>query len=111
MRAFAVVLALHAATEAAGAAEINAFISTAIKAVTDELLPPFERANGHIIRASYAPSGALIPRFDQGEPVDIFLTDSTAIDKLIKQGKIAPDRTDLARTGIGIAVRKGAPKP
>jgi molybdate transport system substrate-binding protein len=111
MRALAIVIALFAATGAAQAAEINAFISTAIKAATDELLPPFERANGHAIRASYAPSGALIPRFNRGEPVDVFLTDSTAIDELIKQGKIVAGRTDLARTGIGIAVRKGAPKP
>jgi molybdate transport system substrate-binding protein len=98
-------------TGAAQAAEINAFISTAIKAVTDELLPPFERANGHAIRASYGPSGALIPRFERGEPVDIFLTDRTAIDALIKQGKVVAPRADLAHTGIGIAVRKGAPKP
>ena len=111
MRAFAIVLALLAATGAVRAAEINAFISTAIKAATDELLPPFERANGHTIRASYAPSGALIPRFERGEPVDVFLTDAPAIDSLIQQGKIVGGRTDLARTGIGICVRKGAPKP
>jgi len=110
MRALAVVIALLAATAAARAAEINAFVSTAIKAVTDELLPPFERANGHTIRTSFAPSGALIPRFERGEPVDVFLTDSAAIDALIRQGKIV-GRTDLARTGIGIAVRKGAPRP
>src|SRR6266513_1437048 len=109
MRAFAIGLALLAATGAVPAAEIDAFISTAIKAATDELLPPFERANGHVIRASYAPSGALIPRFIAGEPVDVFLTDSAAIDELIKQGKIVGGRTDLVRTGIGIAVRKGAP--
>src|SRR5207244_13101450 len=99
-----IVIALSIAAGAAQAAEINAFISTAIKAATDELLPPFERANGHSIRASYAPSGALIPRFERGEPVDVFLTDSPAIDALIKQGKIAGGRIDLARTGIGIAV-------
>src|SRR5262249_27101808 len=110
MRMLATIFALLATT-AAQAAEINAFISTAIKAVTDELLPPFERANGHAIRATFAPSGALIPRFERGEPVDVFLTDSAAIDRLIEQGKIAGGRTDLARTGIGIAVRKGAPKP
>src|SRR5207248_4360479 len=111
MRAFAIVLALLAATGVARAAEINAFISTAIKAVTDELLPPFERTNGHAIRASYAPSGALIPRFERGEPVDLFLTDGPAIDTLIQQGKIEGGRIDLARTGIGICVRKGASKP
>lgn len=111
MRTLVIVTVLLAGTAAAQAAEINAFISTAIKAATDELLPPFERANGYTIRASYAPSGALIPRFDRGEPVDVFLTDSAAIDELIKQGKVMAGRTDLARTGIGIAVRKGAPKP
>src|SRR5436190_7554586 len=110
MRALALVIALSAAASTADAAEINAFVSTAIKAVTDELLPPFERANGHSIRASYAPSGALIPRFERGEPVDVFLTDSTAIDGLIKRGLVV-GRSDLVRTGIGIAVRKGAPKP
>jgi molybdate transport system substrate-binding protein len=111
MRALAIVITLFVTTAAARSAEINAFISTAIKAATDELLPPFERANDHSIRASYAPSGALIPRFDRGEPVDVFLTDAPAIDVLIKQGKIVGGRIDLARTGIGIAVRKGAPKP
>jgi molybdate transport system substrate-binding protein len=111
MRTFAIVVALLATNVAAEAAEIDAFISTAIKAATDELLPPFERANGHAIHAIYGPSGALLPRFARGEPADIFLTDSTAIDGLIKAGKIAGGRIDLARTGIGIAVRKGAPKP
>jgi len=111
MRMLAMVIALLATTTAARAAEINAFVSTAIKAVTDVLLPPFEHANGHVIRASYAPSGALLPRFERGEPVDVFLTDSAAIDALIRQGKIAGGRIDLARTGVGIAVRKGATRP
>jgi molybdate transport system substrate-binding protein len=111
MRTLATIFALLVAIPAARAADINAFVSTAIKTVTDELLPPFEHANGHTIRAVYAPSGALIPRFERGEPVDVFLTDSTAIDALIRQGKVVAGRTDLARTGIGIAVRKGAPKP
>jgi molybdate transport system substrate-binding protein len=111
MRTIAIVIAFLAATTAAEAAEINAFISTAIKAATDELLPPFESANGHIIRGSYAPSGALVPRLERGDPVDVFLTDSTALDALIKRDLVVPGRTDLVRTGIGIAVRKGAPHP
>jgi molybdate transport system substrate-binding protein len=111
VRIIIITVALLAATAAAPAAEINAFVSTAIKAVTDQLLPPFESANGHTFRAVYAPSGALVPRLERGEPVDVFLTDSAAIDALIKQGKVAAGRIDLARTGIGIAVRKGALRP
>ena len=35
-----------------------------------------------------------------------------AIDDLIKSGKVAPgSRVDLARSGVGVAVRAGAPKP
>jgi molybdate transport system substrate-binding protein len=110
MRILAVVMGLLAAGTV-HAAEIDALVSTAIKAATDELLPPFERANGHLVRASYGSSGALIRRFDAGERADVFLTDSAAIDALIKQGKVVPGRIDLARTGIGIAVRRGAPRP
>jgi molybdate transport system substrate-binding protein len=91
--------------------EVNAFISTAVKAAMDELLPRFERANGCDIRAHYGPSGALVPRFERGEPVDVFLSDCAAIDRLINQGKIVGPRIDLVRTGIGIAVRKGAARP
>src|SRR5262249_18399867 len=85
--------------------------STAIKSATDEILPGFERSNGHTIHASYAPSGALVPRFLRGEPVDIFLTDAPALDDLIKEGKIAGGRVDLVRPGIGIAGRTGARQP
>lgn len=95
----------------AQAGEINAFVSTAIKAATDKIFPAFERDSGYAIRASFAPSGVLIPRFERGEPVDVFLSDSTAIDKLVADGKIAGGRIDLVRTGIGICVRKGAPRP
>src|SRR5262249_53942701 len=111
MRLVAIIIAMLAATATPPPPQINPLISPPLQTARDEMLPPFERANGHTIRASYAPSGALIHRFDRGEPVDVFLTDSAAIDELIKRGKVVAPRTDLARTGIGIAVRKGAPKP
>jgi molybdate transport system substrate-binding protein len=111
MRTLAIVVAMLAAANTAQAAEIHAFISTAIKTVTDELLPPFERASGNSVHAIYAPPGALLRRFEAGEPGDVFLTGKETIDKLIAERKVLPGRIDLARTGIGICVRKGAPRP
>jgi molybdate transport system substrate-binding protein len=111
MRALAIVIALIATVGAAQAAEINAMLTTAMKAAFDELLPAFERANGHTIRLTYGPSGALMRRLNAGEPADLFITDVPALDQLLKQGKVVPDRIALASTGIGIAVRKGAPQP
>ena len=111
MRAFAIAIALFAATGASQAAEINAMMTTAMKAAFDELLPPFERSNGHTIRVTYGPSGALIRRFNEGQPADLFITDIPALDQLVKQGKIEAGRINVGSTGIGIAVKKGAPKP
>src|SRR5262249_43728252 len=110
-RAIAAAAALIVTTGAAHAAEIDAMITTAMKAAVDELAPPFERANGHVLRITYGPSGGLARRLNAGQPADLIVVDGKALDELIKPGKVAPGRTDVARTGIGIAVRKGAPKP
>src|SRR5262245_55915467 len=111
MRAAIALATFLAATTAARTAEIDAMMTTAMKAALDELLPPFERANGHTIRAIYGPSGALPRQFGDGKPADLFVTDVPALDRLLKDGKVAAQRTPLAATGIGICVRKGAPKP
>ena len=113
MRRLAILAAaaLIAATGSVPAAEIDALITTAMKAAIDELVPPFERASGHNVRVSYGPSGGIARRFIGGEPADVIMIEAGALDELVKQGKILPGRTDVARTGIGIAVRKGAPKP
>ena len=63
------------------------------------------------MKASYGPSGGVKRRFEGGEPADVIALDSKLLDDLIKQGKVRPGPTDIARTGIGIAVKKGAPKP
>jgi molybdate transport system substrate-binding protein len=105
------VIALLATAGAAPAAELDAMMTTAMKAAFDELLPPFERANGHVVRVTYGPSGALLRRFNSGEPADLFATDVPALEQLLKQGKVAAERSRLASTGIGICVRKGSPKP
>ena len=110
-RAIAAAAALIVTASSAHAAEIDAMITTAMKAAVDELAPPFERASGHVLRITYGPSGGLARRLNGGEAADLIVVDSKALDELIKQGKVAPGRTDVARTGIGIAVRKGAPKP
>jgi len=106
--ALAVVLVTAATAQAA---EIDAFISTAVKSATDEILPAFERSGGYTVHALYSPPGALLKHFAAGEPADIFVTGSEAIDTLIREGKVAPPRIDLAKTGIGICVKKGAPHP
>jgi molybdate transport system substrate-binding protein len=113
MRTLAITAAaaLIVAAGSVEAAEIDAMITTAMKAAVEELAPPFERDSGHTLRVVYGPSGGLARRFNGGESADLIVVESKVLDELIKQGKVAPGRTDIARTGIGIAVRKGAARP
>jgi molybdate transport system substrate-binding protein len=102
---------LLAATPIAQAAELKALITTAMKAAIDELAPQFERATAHTLRVTYGPSGALAKRIADGETADLVVI-ADGVDDLAKQGKVIADsRIDVARVRIGVAVRKGAPKP
>lgn len=111
MHALAAAATLLIAAGSAQAAEIDALITTAMKAAIDELVPQFERASGHRVKITYGPSGGLARRLSGGEPADMVLVASPTLDSLVQQGKVLADRTEVSRTGIAVAVRKGAPKP
>jgi molybdate transport system substrate-binding protein len=51
-------------------------------------------------------------RMAAGERYDLVMISSSELEELTRQGKIvAGSRADLAKSGIGIAVRAGAPRP
>jgi molybdate transport system substrate-binding protein len=94
----------------AQAAEIKTLITTAMNEAVVVLVPQFEKATGHKVTVSYDPSGGLARRLRGGEFADTILVASPELDKLIAEGKVV-NRVDVSRTGIGIAVKKGAAKP
>jgi molybdate transport system substrate-binding protein len=80
--------------------------------VFEELGPQFERLSGHKLVFTWGEAARLKTQIEKGTDFDICILAVSGIDDLIKQGKIAAaTRTPLARSGIGVAVRKGAPKP
>ncbi len=105
-------LVFLAQAQGAHAAEIKVWTARAIATVLAEVGPQFERATGHKLTVSSDLSAPFVRRAHAGEPFDIMITGSAALDGLIKDGKIVADtRTDIARSGIGVAVRAGASKP
>ena len=89
---------------------IKVLSTIGMRTVLEEVTPAFERANGVTVTRVYDSSIALMKRIAAGETGDAAVFTAGAIDELIAQGKIA-DRTDLTRSFVGIAVRKGAPRP
>jgi molybdate transport system substrate-binding protein len=93
-------------------ADIKVISSAAVKDVLVELVPTFEKANGHNVTVTWAGTEAITRRIGEGEIVDLVLIAAPNIDKLIADGKLAAgSRADVARSGIGVALRSGLPRP
>jgi len=110
-----VALVLVAGTAAAD--EIVVLTSGAFTAPYVEAAPSFERATGHtlvnVFGASTGGAPDSIPaRLARGEPADVIIVSSQALDALIAAGQVrSGSRVDLVLSKIGMAVRSGAPKP
>jgi molybdate transport system substrate-binding protein len=111
MRKFLFAL-LAAAATGSYAAEIKVLSSTAMKSVLEELGPQFEKATGHKLAAQFAPAADMKARIEKGEAFDVAILTAAPMDELAKINRIAVgSRIDVARSGAGVAIRKGAPKP
>jgi molybdate transport system substrate-binding protein len=109
-RLVAFAFVLNAAV--ADAEEIRVLSSVGIKAVVEVLGPQFEQKTKHKVTTVFDLAGVLKTRIEGGEPFDVAILTPAFIDELISKGKIAPaTRTEVARTGLGLMVRAGAPKP
>jgi molybdate transport system substrate-binding protein len=94
------------------AAEINVLSAGGIRPPLEALIPEFERSSGHKVAIKFMGGPAVKTEIDKGTPFDVAVSTSNVMDELVKGGKlVAATRTELARAGVGVAVRAGAPKP
>src|SRR5215468_12498278 len=97
--------------------ELRVVCSGAFRAAYQMLVGGFEEATGRRVVTAWGSSAAgaatSIPgRLAAGEPLDLVVMAREGLDRLIRQGLVVGARcTDLARCGIGVAVRTGAPRP
>jgi len=96
----------------AKAADLKVLSSNALKSALEEIAPQFEKATGHKLVFVWGAAVPLRAQIEKGEVFDSTILNTPGIDELIKQGKLeGATRTPLARSAIGVAVRKAAPKP
>jgi molybdate transport system substrate-binding protein len=109
-RLFAVTIILNATV--AHAEEIRVLSSVGIKTVIDVLGPQFEQKTKHKVTTVFDLAAVLKTRIEGGEPFDVAILTAPLVDELVSKGKIAAaTRTDVARVGLGLMIRAGAPKP
>ncbi len=96
----------------ANAAEIKVISTQATEESYKELVPQFEKASGHKVVTVFNGTLNVNKRLADGESYDLIIMSATSIDEHSKSGKIvAGSRVDLAKSGVGLAVKAGAPKP
>jgi molybdate transport system substrate-binding protein len=92
--------------------ELHVMISDGMKTVVEELTPQIEHFIGRKLAVQFNSSKNLRDKIQAGETFDAAILTSDVLDDLIKQGKIASaGRAEISRTGMGMGVRGGAPKP
>lgn len=97
---------------AANAAEIKVIAGAGFSSALGELGPQFERATGHKLVIQYGVTGSMKRQIESGEAFDLAIVPGALMDDVTKQGKIAAGtRAEIARVGMGVGVRAGAPKP
>jgi molybdate transport system substrate-binding protein len=113
MKALLTLAAFVLLTSAHGeAAEIKVLSTVGMQPATPELFAQFESATGHRVVVTYGLAAVLKTKFLEGAPADVLILTSPIIDDLAKQGKVVTDsKKDVARSGVGLAVKAGAPKP
>lgn len=103
---------LAAWTSAAEAAEIKILSAGAMKTIVTELGEAFKQETGHTLSMTFDTVGAQSKRLSGGEAADVVVLTDVAIDQLEGQGLVVTgSRVDIARVGVGVAVREGAPRP
>ncbi len=92
-------------------AEIRIVASGAMQDALSKALSDFEKSSSHTIDVTWAGAAVYRPLLSSGKAFDAVIIAAADAEAFIKSGTLKAPKSDLAKTGIGIGVRKGQPKP
>jgi molybdate transport system substrate-binding protein len=93
-------------------AAVKGLVSMGVQGVIDTVGPRFEQMSGPRLAFTYNTSKMLLQQLRGGAETDMVLVTREGIDGLVAEGLVVPGSgVALAHSVVGIAVRKGAPRP
>jgi molybdate transport system substrate-binding protein len=112
MKSLTAGICLLTLTNFVAADEVRVLSPVALRPVFEKVGPEFERSTGNKLVITWGESGGIRADIEKGAPFDVAVLTLGFVDELIKQGKLdIATMTPVARSGIGVAFRKGASKP
>ena len=96
----------------ARAGDVRLLTTGAYKQVALALIPQYEAASGNKVLVESDTAGGIIRKIEAGAPFDLVVLTTQAVGDLVTEGKLASESaTDLAKVGVGVGVKSGAPHP
>jgi len=116
MRFTSIVLAAaftFSMSQLAQGADLRVISGGAFKQVLNALAAEYEKETGNRVALTYQTVGQHLDLIKDGkEDFDVAILTPDAIASLVKDGKIVDGSSaDLAKTGVGVVVKQGAPRP
>ncbi len=93
------------------AAEIRVLSAGAVEPGLRAAAAAFKKQAGHEVNITFNTAPEIRKRIAGGEAFDVVIAPPAALDEFAGAGKVATDRANLGRVGLGVAVRPGAPVP
>ena len=91
--------------------EITLIAPVGIRGAVDELIPGFEKKTGYKVKPTYGTGLVTKKQVADGEPFDVPIV-QVPYEEVVKSGHVVvSSMTPLASARVGVAVKKGAPKP
>lgn len=110
--ALAIVIAAAMSGAIARADELTVMSAGAVEGALKDLAADYTKANGTVVHFVIGNVGMIQDRLKAGETADVVILSAAAIDALDKSGGLAASgAVPLGRTGMGVAVKAGAPRP
>ena len=111
MRVLLTVLLVLAAIAPASAADLKLLTAGAFKSVALEIIPEFEKRTGHKVTVENDTAGGSRKRVGGGEYFDVVVMPPLVLGPFLGSKLVESSAKPLARVGIGVAVKQGAPVP
>ena len=95
----------------AGADDVTLVAPGGIEAAVRQLIPGFERATGHTVKATFGSGLGTKKQVAAGEPFDVPIIQPPYPEVIASGNVVASSATPLATVSVGVAVRTGQRKP
>ncbi len=105
------VLLFALAAGGASAADLKLLTAGAYRSAAAEIVADFEKKTGHKVTIDTGTAGALQKRAAGGEYFDVVVIPPVAMASLLGNRVDESSAKELARAGVGMAIKQGAPVP